>query len=46
MLIMERVKGAQDMNKMQEKLIAAQTQKKEHQAQMESLQQWVAEVIS
>jgi hypothetical protein len=44
--ITKRVKGAQDMKKLQEKLIATQTQKKWHQAQMEPLQEWVAEVIA
>jgi hypothetical protein len=34
------------MKKLQEKLIAMQTQKKWHQAQMEPLQEWVAEVIA
>jgi len=45
-LITKRVKGSQDMKKLQEKLIAMQTQKKWHQAQMEPLQEWVAEVIA
>jgi hypothetical protein len=34
------------MKKLQEKIIATQTQKKWHQAQMEPLQEWVAEVIA
>jgi hypothetical protein len=46
MSITERVKGAQDMKKLQEELIVAQTQKKERQAQMEPLQEWAAEVIT
>jgi hypothetical protein len=39
MPIMEHVKGAHDMKKLQVELIAAQTQKKECQAQMELLQE-------
>jgi hypothetical protein len=43
--IMECIKGVHDTNKLQAKLIVAQTQKKDHQAQMEPLQEWVAKVI-
>jgi uncharacterized coiled-coil DUF342 family protein len=46
MSIMECVKGAQDMKKMQAELIAMQTQKKERQAQMEPLQERATEVIA
>jgi predicted nucleic acid-binding Zn-ribbon protein len=46
MSIMERVKGAQDMKKLQAELTTAQMQKKERQAQMEPLQERVAEVIA
>jgi ribosomal protein S2 len=46
MQITERLKGVQDMKKLQEELIVAQTQKKEQQAQMECLQEWVAKVIA
>jgi predicted nucleic acid-binding Zn-ribbon protein len=46
MSIMERVKGAQDMKKLQAELIVVQTQKKECQAQMEPLQEWATEVIA
>jgi hypothetical protein len=35
--IPERVKGMQELKKMQAKLITAQTQKQEHQAQIEPL---------
>jgi len=42
----ERLKGVQDMKKLQEKLIFAQTQKKDRQAQMESLQELAAEFIA
>jgi hypothetical protein len=45
MPITERVKGAQDMRKLQAKLIVAQTQK-ERQAQMEPLQERAREVIA
>jgi hypothetical protein len=44
--ITECVKGVHDTNKMQVELIVAQTQKKDHQAQMELLQEWVAKVIA
>jgi hypothetical protein len=37
--------GNQDMKKMQAQLITAQTQKHERQAQIEPLQEWVAEVL-
>jgi hypothetical protein len=43
--IPERVKGTQDMKKMQEELITAQTQKHERQAQIEPLKEWVAEIL-
>ena len=46
MSITERVKGTQDMKKLQEQLIILQTQKKERQAQMELLQKQAAEVIA
>jgi hypothetical protein len=46
MSIMEHIKGVQDMKKLQVELTTAQTQKKEHQAQMELLQERVAEVIA
>jgi predicted nucleic acid-binding Zn-ribbon protein len=46
MSITERVKGAQDMKKLQAELITAQTQKKECQAQMEPLQERATEVIA
>jgi predicted nucleic acid-binding Zn-ribbon protein len=46
MSITERIKGAQDMKKLQAELTIAQTQKKEHQAQMEPFQEWVAEVLA
>jgi predicted nucleic acid-binding Zn-ribbon protein len=46
MSITEHIKGAQDMKKLQAELTTAQTQKKEHQAQMEPLQERVAEVIA
>jgi hypothetical protein len=39
MSIMERVKGVQDMKKLQEELTTAQTQKKERESQMELLQE-------
>jgi hypothetical protein len=39
MSITERVKGVQDMKKLQAELITVQMQKKEHQAQMEPLQE-------
>jgi hypothetical protein len=37
--IPERVKGMQELKKMQEELITAQTQKEEHQAQIEPSQE-------
>jgi hypothetical protein len=46
MAITERVKGAQDMKKLQAELTTVQTWKKERQAQMEPLQERVAEVIA
>jgi hypothetical protein len=46
MSIMEHIKGAQDMKKLQAELIVAQTQKKERQAQMEPLQERATEVIA
>jgi hypothetical protein len=46
MSITEHVKGVQVMKKMQEKLIAAQRQKKERQAQMKPLQEWATKVIA
>jgi hypothetical protein len=46
MKITERLKGVQDMKKLQEKLIVSQTQKKDRQDQMESLQELAAEVIA
>ena len=45
MSITEHVKGVQDMKKLQEELTIVQTQKKERHAQMESFQEWVAEVL-
>jgi hypothetical protein len=39
MSITERLKGAQDMKKLQAELIAVQTQKQERQVQMEPLQE-------
>jgi chromosome segregation ATPase len=44
--IPERVKGTQEIKKLQAELISAQTQKQERQAQMEPLQEWVAEVLA
>jgi chromosome segregation ATPase len=44
--ITERVKGTQDMKRLQAELITAQTQKQERQAQMEPLQERVAEVLA
>jgi hypothetical protein len=44
--IPERVKGMQEMKKMQAELITAQTQKQERQAQIEPLQEWVAEILA
>jgi hypothetical protein len=44
--IPERVKGMQEMKKMQAELITAQTQKHERQAQIEPLQERVAEVLA
>jgi hypothetical protein len=46
MQITECLKGVQDMKKLQEELIAMQTQKKDRQAQMEPLQEWAVEVIA
>jgi hypothetical protein len=46
MLITECIKEAHDMKKLHTKLIAAQKNKKEHQDQMEPLQEWAAEVIA
>jgi predicted nucleic acid-binding Zn-ribbon protein len=46
MSIMERVKRAQDMKKLQAELTVAQTHKKERRAQMEPLQERAAEVIT
>jgi hypothetical protein len=45
MHITECLKGVQDMKKLQAEIIAAQTQKKEQQAQMEPLQELAVEVI-
>jgi hypothetical protein len=44
--IPEHVKGMQELKKMQAELITAQTQKQERQAQIEPLQEWVAEVLA
>jgi predicted nucleic acid-binding Zn-ribbon protein len=44
--IPERIKGMQEMKKMQAELITAQTQKQERQAQIEPLQERVAEVLA
>jgi hypothetical protein len=44
--ITERIKGTQDMKRLQAELITAQTQKQERQAQMEPLQERVAEVLA
>jgi hypothetical protein len=44
--IPERVKGTQEIKKMQEELITVQMQKQERQAQIEPLQEWVAEVLT
>jgi chromosome segregation ATPase len=44
--ITECVKGMQDMKRLQAELITAQTQKQERQAQMEPLQERVAEVLA
>lgn len=46
MMIMEHVKEAQDMKKLQAELITTQTQKKERQDQMEPLQERAAKVIA
>jgi hypothetical protein len=46
MPIIERVKVAQDMKKLQVKLIAAQTEKKECQDQMEPLQEQEKNIIA
>ena len=46
MSITQRIKGVQDMNKLQAELTNAQTQKIEHQAQMEPFQERVAEVLT
>jgi predicted nucleic acid-binding Zn-ribbon protein len=46
MPITERIKGAQEMKKLQAELTTVQTQKKERQAQMEPLQERVAEVLA
>jgi hypothetical protein len=43
---MECVKGAQDMKDLHVELTTAQMHKKEHRAQMEQLQERVAEVIA
>jgi hypothetical protein len=44
--ITECVKGMQDMKRLQEEKITSQTQKQEQQAQMEPLQEWIAEVLT
>jgi cell division FtsZ-interacting protein ZapD len=44
--IPERVKGTQDIKNMQVELITTQTQKQERRAQIEPLQEWVAEIIA
>jgi ribosomal protein S2 len=46
MKITERLKGVQDMKKLQAELIVVQTKKKDRQAQMEPLQELVAEVFA
>jgi 5'-deoxynucleotidase YfbR-like HD superfamily hydrolase len=46
MKITECLKGMQDMNKLQEDLVAVQMQKKGRQAQMEPLQELEVEVIA
>jgi hypothetical protein len=45
MKIIENLKGVQDMKKLQAKLIATHTQKKDQQDQMEPLQELVVEFI-
>jgi hypothetical protein len=44
--IPEQVKGTQEMKKMQVELIIVQTQKHERQAQIEPLQERVAEILA
>jgi hypothetical protein len=46
MSITKHIKGVQDMKKLQAELTIAQTQKKEHQAQMEPFQERVVEVLA
>jgi ribosomal protein S2 len=46
MKITKHLKGVQDMKKVQEEIIVVQTQKKDRQAQMEPLQELVAEGIA
>jgi hypothetical protein len=46
MPITERIKGTQEMKKLQAELTTTQTQKQERQAQMEPLQERVAEVLA
>jgi DNA-binding protein Fis len=44
--IIECIKGTQDMKRLQAELITVQTQKQEHWAQMEPLQEKVEEVLA
>ena len=44
--IPEHVKGTQEINKLQAEIISVQTHKNERQAQMEPLQEQVAEVLA
>jgi hypothetical protein len=46
MVIIERIKRAQDMKKVQAELTTAQTQKQERQSQIELLQAWVVEILA
>jgi non-homologous end joining protein Ku len=45
MQIMKHLNGVHDMKRLQTKLIATQTQKKDRQAQMEPIQEQAVEVI-
>jgi len=46
MSITKHMKGVQDIKKLHAELTTAQTQKQECHAQMEPLQEWVAEVLA
>jgi hypothetical protein len=46
MNITKRIKGVQDMKKLQAKIIVAQTQKKDQKAQMEPLQELPSNIIA